>query len=296
MNGKGDNDERELERINRELARQTAAMNQRPDPEMGGLSPEQVHRLIHSPWGETGGAIQFNETIPLSDLTGSPYFREMRELLLAAVRHDGIKATAKQNLPRSFVTERMEAPGDEETKALIRKHNKVINEHDYFLVHVARVVCQVAGLLRLQKGRFVVPQKYRDLLGEERAGSLYGTLLRAFFTRFNLSYLVHYGKETPSIQRCAAYTILRLGTVAREWRTIEEIYSEVFLPALRGEIEQTQVDWTYGTPASETAYRLLHPLINWGLLEGREEKEGPIKSLESVRTSPLHNAFFRFNV
>ncbi len=295
--GDGNETDRDLDRINRELARVVAAYNQTPDPEMGNLSPEQVYRLTHSPWGGPDGAIQFNEETPLSLLTTSVHFCEMRGLLLAVVRHGGVKATAKKNLPRSFVAERMEAPGNEDEKALVRKLNKVINEWDYFELHIARVVCEVGNLLRLYKGRFVVPKKHEDLLREERAGELYGLLLRTFFKKFNMDYLSPYsGLETPSIQSHVAYTVYRLGKTAREWRRIEDLYPEVFLPAVRQEIKASQTNPFCSNPATDAAYKLFNPLIDWGLLEARKTGDGLIKSLESVRVSPLYEAFLRFKV
>ncbi len=43
-----------LAAINRMLAEETARSNAAPDPQMGGLSPDQVTRLIYSNWDEPG--------------------------------------------------------------------------------------------------------------------------------------------------------------------------------------------------------------------------------------------------
>ena len=72
---------------------------------MGGLSPEQVTRLIYSEWGEKGGAIQFTPNVPLAEFEGSEFFREVRQLLEALLDAGGVRATAKKNLPRRFVAD-----------------------------------------------------------------------------------------------------------------------------------------------------------------------------------------------
>src|SRR5690606_23280557 len=112
-----------------------------------------------------------------------------------------------------------------------------------------------------------------------------------------MDYLSPYsGLETPSIQSHVAYTVYRLGKTAREWRRIEDLYPEVFLPAVRQEIKASQTNPFCSNPATDAAYKLFNPLIDWGLLEARKTGDGLIKSLESVRVSPLYDAFLRFKV
>ena len=57
-----------LDELNRRLAITMNAHNAAPDPEMGGLSPNQVTRLIYTEWGEQGATVQFNTNVPLVDL------------------------------------------------------------------------------------------------------------------------------------------------------------------------------------------------------------------------------------
>lgn len=61
----GEGEDPSLEALNEQIAREVAAANQRPDPEMGGLSPDQVFRLLHTEWGAAGEMIQFNDDVAL---------------------------------------------------------------------------------------------------------------------------------------------------------------------------------------------------------------------------------------
>ena len=72
-----------LDEMNRRLAITMNARNAAPDPEMGGLSPNQVTRLIYTEWGEPGAAVQFNTDIPLADLEKAEFFRKTRAFLKA---------------------------------------------------------------------------------------------------------------------------------------------------------------------------------------------------------------------
>ena len=60
-----------LDELNRRMAGSVQAYNAAPDPEMGGLSPDQVSRLIYSDWGEPDGAVQVNTDVPLAELEKS---------------------------------------------------------------------------------------------------------------------------------------------------------------------------------------------------------------------------------
>ena len=70
-----------LDELNRRVAASAQAYNTAPDPEMGGLSPEQVSRLIYSDWGAPGGAVQVNADVPLPELVESAFFSQARAFL-----------------------------------------------------------------------------------------------------------------------------------------------------------------------------------------------------------------------
>jgi len=57
------------------------ARNKQPDPEMGGLSPNQVYRLINLPWEDSNFPIKFNESIELSQLKDSAFYNNTTTLL-----------------------------------------------------------------------------------------------------------------------------------------------------------------------------------------------------------------------
>ena len=147
-----------LDDLNQRLAIAMNARNAAPDPEMGGLSPNQVARLIHTEWGEPGGAVQFNTGIPLAELETAQFFRGARTFLKALHAAGGARATTGRNLPRRFVADVLPLMCDESTIEEIHRYKKVVNEQDMLPLHHARVVGQAAGLVRLSKGRFGVPK------------------------------------------------------------------------------------------------------------------------------------------
>lgn len=286
-----------LDELNRRLAGVTHAHNTAADPEMGGLSPEQVTRLIYTEWGEAGSAIQFNTAIPLGELETSAFFREARTLLKALLDSGGVRATSSKNLPRDFVSAALHRMCDDKTIKEIWRYRKTVKEEDVRPLHIARVVAQSAGLIRLHKGKFGVPGAHAALLSDERAGELYRCLFVGFFRKFNLAYAHPFAIEARGLQSCVGYTLYRLGRVAADWRPVEELPEQVLLPAVRNEIEDNIRGYEYWTVGSVLTGRLIGPLLHWGLLEGRYEQVSKFeRDLNAVRITPLFKAFLLFRL
>lgn len=287
----------DLEAVARHLDAKARAQNIVSDPDMGGLSPEQVSHLLYSSWGEPGAAVQFNVDLPSAMLESSLYFQQMRSLLQAVNEACGVKATVGGNLPRRFVTEMVDCMLDAEERERVWEFNKVLNEEDVHAVHISRVVAQGAGLLRRYKGKFVVPKKRVELLGPGREPKLFRDLFIAFFRRFNLAYLSGYGPEAAALQSGAPYTLYRLGSVAADWLEVEGAENVLVLPGVRQILEYELPDNTFWSISELLQSRILRPLVDWGVLEGRHT-EGPygFKDLEAVRVTALYRELLNFEL
>ncbi len=286
-----------LDELNRRIAIMMNARNAAPDPEMGGLSPNQVARLIYAEWGEPGGAVQFNTDIPLAELEKADFFRGARTFLKALHAAGEVRATTSKNLPRRFVADVLPLMCDEKALEEIYKYNKVVNEQDVPPLHYARVVSNLAGLVRLRKGKFGIPKSKAALLDDECAGELFRCLFVAFFRKLNLAYTHRVAFEARGLQTCAAYTLYRLGVVTRDWKPKDDLPAEVLLPAVREEIEKEIRGYEYWTTENLMTSRLIRWFLDWGMLEGRYEQESKFfKTLKAVRTTPLYAAVLRFNI
>src|SRR3546814_19281633 len=79
--------------------------NQRPREEFHGLSPEQMHRILNQPFNSPELA-RFPEL--LNSMPAAPIL-QLFELLTDAIGDDGLKPTAKGNLPRNICREAAQA-------------------------------------------------------------------------------------------------------------------------------------------------------------------------------------------
>jgi len=219
-----------------------------------------------------------------------------RKLLLAIHEVGGVKITSGGNLIRAFVTEMIETLDvNRENIDFIRKYKTTINEEDAWDLHLTRVICQSARLIRPYKGKFRVLKKAERLLDERYAGKLYKQLFIGLFTKFNLAYM---DGRCPchAVQQTLPYVLYRLGKLTWDkWRTIEELPSLILLPAVLAEVEY-KCSHSYSQLASDIlAYRALLPLVELGLLDGQQiDAPHGFSILKTVTLSPLFNEFLSF--
>ena len=288
----------EQEQIARLMAEHVWIHNTSPDPEMGGLSPEQIMRLSYLPWGEPGSPMQCHAGLTLEACERSSFFRRARTFLLAVRESGGVKATNTKNLNRAFVAEMMNVLLTDKERGEITRHYKTPNEEKVHRLFTARLVEGIAGVLQLRKGMFSVPRTKEGLLEPGRAGELFRELFLAYFVKFNLAYLVRFGPDAKSLQTHAGYTLCRLGVVAADWKAVEGLHQEVLLPAVRRELEAETAGMMFERVGGLLEWRLLQPLLDWGMLEGRFEygKSRHFQTLVSVRVTALYREFLSFEL
>jgi hypothetical protein len=276
------------------LERAAAEYNRRPHPDLGGLSPEQMDRLLRGDWF-TSGPLRVNSDVPPGDVLDADLVVNARTFLAAVQQAGGVRATAAGNLPRKFVgemLERLRFPSGHVRE--IRKFHKAINEHDVLVVHALRVVLEVAKLIRRARGRFVLRPAARELLPEAKAATLYLRLFRTVFREFSLAYLDTFGPEAPSLQHTVAFSLYRVSVTAREWRDPEQLAKEIVLPEVYAEL--TNPHWDAAASLS-IVQRVLLPLQWFGLLERKDlPPTEPYDRPYEVRKTRLFDRLIEFRL
>lgn len=281
-----------LDQLNAWLAQKAQAYNTAPQVRLSGLSPEQAALLFADDW-EGGGPLQLNEDVPLSDLGGARFLVNARVVLSMLDQEGAVKATAStKRFPRSFVAaaaDRM-VRGDE-LDELERTYKRVLNEIDYFPLHLQRVILRMAGLIKLRGGKFSITQLGRDFLEESRAGELYARLFRTHFRRFNLAYLDGYDQNV-ALQQTLAMSLYRLRQADRSWKDPAALAEKTLMEeALDQPPDHGGENQAYG----QFETRVLRPLEAFGLVEKRAV-EGARWFLpqHSYRVNGLFRRFVRF--
>jgi hypothetical protein len=252
-----------------------------------------LNDLLQCQWGDPDGVLRLSEDLALADIEGVPFFYTSRLLLTAIHEMGGARLTTAGNLQRALVREMLERGHwhDDWVKDLLST-NKVINEEDVFELHVAKIVCRLAGLLRKYRGSMQVTRRGRELLPGPDAGRLYRALFITFFTRFSLAYLDGY-PPLPLVQDAAAVSLFAMSSAGVEWRTEDELAAVMLLPPvhdmLAGTMHRGRASWLVSA-------RLLRPLMWFGLVEEREVRaEGTSDRTSQYRKTDLFDRFISFH-
>jgi len=220
------------------VGRHMQQQNQTPLDEFHGLSPEQMHGMLHFPFASPElvrlpEALTTSPTAPIMTLFG---------MLLEAIGDTGLKPTAKGNLPQKFCREAALAYWGEEVYRENTRFGGINREEDFLDLHVTRLVAGLAGLIRKYKGRFILSSNCRALLAGKGLAGLYPQLFRAYVEQFNWSYRDRY-PELRFIQSAFLFTLYLLMRYGDTWRP-HEFYEDSFLrafPVLLDELPRHQV-------------------------------------------------------
>lgn len=190
-----------------------------------GLSPEQMHVFLNRPF-HSPHLVIFAEQ-PTGCET-APIMR-LFILLSEAIGEEGIKTTAKGNLPQKFCREAAPRYWSADEYASRTRFGGINREDDFTDLNTTRLVADLAGLIRKYKGRFVLTKKCRKYLDAGDIGGLYRELLRSFVHQFNWAYLDRY-EELPIIQQSFLFTLYLLKLHGNTPRR-DSFYADCFLDA-----------------------------------------------------------------
>ena len=227
-----------LEKAQAFLDQITQQQNRRQLDEFNGLSPEQMHQILNFPFASQG-LVRFPEVLHAN--LGAPILT-LFELLTDAIGEQGLKPTAKGNLPRNFCREAALVYWGEQRYQENTRYAGINREEDFDDLHVTRLVAELAGLIRKYKGRFILSRDCRRLLARDGMTAIYPKLFRAYVEQFNWAYRDGY-PELRFIQSSFLFTLyllMRYGDISRSQVFYEDAFLRAF-PRLLDEVPPSQV-------------------------------------------------------
>ncbi len=216
----------------------TQQQNRRQLDEFHGLSPEQMHRILNFPFASPG-LVRLPEVL---DAHLVAPILTLFELLIDAIGEQGLKPTAKGNLPRSFCREAALTYWGKQEYQERTRYGGINREDDFDDLHVTRLVAELAGLIRKYKGRFILSRDCRRLLAGDGMTAIYPRLFRAYVEQFNWAYRDGY-PELRFIQSAFLFTLHLLNRYGDSWQS-QVFYEDAFLrdfPMLLDEVPPSQV-------------------------------------------------------
>ncbi len=257
------------------------------------LTIKDFYTLISTPFAENS-PIKINTDLPLFSLHQSPYFK-LTHLFLNLVHEEGkIKATKKGNLPLKLV----KALDDSGIMSLEHKESvigKPRTETEHEEIHTLRLVCRMAGLLKLQKGIFSLTKKGEKLSIEKNATTLFKEIFHTYCEKFNWSYWDGFMDEHFGQFGLGVLVLLfkKYGSEERESSFYLEKYLEIFPQFQLGIVDQEMMD-SYGYPLMERMLNIRvfeRAFYKWGLINLRKEGEREERKIY-VKSTPLLNQLF----
>lgn len=268
------------------------ARNSAPLTDFCGLSPEQMHRMLHFPFTSPHIA-RFAETF--AEPPAAPVL-DLVMMLAEACAGKGLKATATGNLPRAFCRETALAYWGKEHYEKWMLGRELRQEQDCFDLHVTRHVATMAGLLRKYQGRFLLTKRGASLREAADRGSVYLGLFRTYTGKFNWGFRDGY-EELSIVQQSFLYSLFLLAKFGAAFRPAA-FYEGKFLqafPDVLGEI-------------NEPAYRSKESYIGrcytlrtmerfayfFGLIEIKDHKPAVFRDTFEMRKRPLLDRLVTF--
>jgi len=191
-----------------------------------GLSPEQMHRLINSPF-DSPALVQFPDNFRVDGAV--PYVLFFNQLL-AAVGNNNFKPTAKGNLPRNFCRLVALKWQGEEGYANRTRYGGINSELDFFELNSFRHVCEFAGYLRKYRGKYIIGKDCQQLLKAGGQSAVYRGLFKAFITELDWGCGDGYPDQLSLIQRFWAFSLYLLQQFGDDWRPAS-FYEDTFFLA-----------------------------------------------------------------
>lgn len=175
-----------IEEMNAFVQEHMRARNARPLPEFEGLSPDQMHRLLHFAFASPevlrfDYSLEDEDRVPLLDL----WVR-----LAEAVGEKGVRATQSGNLPRELCREVMRAHLGDEGYARLVEYGEPRSESDLREIHTVRLSAEMGGLLRKAGGRFRLTRRQLDAMKRPEGRSrMLEALFGAYTRKLSWAYL-----------------------------------------------------------------------------------------------------------
>ncbi len=235
-------------------------INNTPEEDLLGFSPNQFHELVYHTY-EENSPVQFRKDISEADLDRLPLFRIAEEYLKIVDRDKKIKLTPLGALPKKIMVELYDK------KLLPDEHiemglHKLSREHDFIALKSVRHTLEIAGLVKKTYGRLSLTKKGTTLLHGNR-NSLFKAFFEAFTDKFPWSSNDGH-PQVPVGNMGSAFTIFMLHQYGDTPR-LSDFYASRYLKAFPDFINHFP-DF-YSTPEKRCSHcyaiRTFHRFLLW---------------------------------
>ena len=200
-----------------------------------GLSPKQMHAVLHFPFSGEGPLVLKKATS--TDLCAVPLLTQVKILLRIIHGMGELKLTPKGFLPVKVVA-RLYNEGPMKDRYIDRGISKLYKETDSIAVNLPRILSELAGLVKKRNGKLSLTQKAQALWHDDQ--ELLRVILMTFILKFNWAFYDGYG-ENGIGQVGAVFSLILLLKYGNRRRPAE-FYAEKYFRAYPQLLKNIQGD------------------------------------------------------
>jgi hypothetical protein len=268
--------------------------SRKPVDDFLGLSPSQMHRLLHFPFSSPE-ILSFD---PFPEGASEAPALRLFLLLAEALGETGVKLTAKGNIPPKICDAIALSWWGPEIYARQTRYGGIRTQDDFHEIGIIRILGEEGGLLLKRKGRLSVTAKCRKIRKTHGEAGVFSLLFDIYVRRFNWAYRDRY-EPLPFIQESFAFALFLLKRMGEEWRPAEE-YQEAYVrafPALLEEIPESPYRSREKTAGRVFFLRSLERFAFFFGLAEQDPLPDPFDNVTyRIRKTPLLDRLVRFRI
>ena len=275
---------------------QISAHNRTPLKEFDGLTSEEMYHIIYDPFSEQS-PVKFYQELTPAQLQQSPIFNIALDLLFYIYEQDGLKLTPKGNLQRKVMKELYAKKYllDEFIESGI---GSIRTEQDWMALHNTKIVLELAGIIRPNKGKLRLVNKWKRKLEKQEFSTIFMQFFKSYTTEFNWAYNDGYeNEETGHVGFLFLLNLVKkYGQNFRDVHFYTEKYFRAF-PMLAFEDNLFGVDGRYNSGESAVIIRFFERFAErFGFVEIKTNSIKPyFKREKEIRKTKLLDDFIYFS-
>jgi hypothetical protein len=198
--------------------------NATPSPGFLGLSPEQMHRVLYSPFQATSDLVTLNKNLSMEEFAAVPVVVETIYFLRRLGEMEPLKATVKGNLPRTFAQEMHDAFSDFPDRRF-----RIMSEEDDWKLSALRHILDMGGWLKKRRQTFFLTRRGQNVVKNGLSSDDFFHLLDTYMRKFNWASRDLY-PTLEIIQQGVLFSLFLLHRKADTYVRADEL-SKVFIQA-----------------------------------------------------------------
>lgn len=280
-----------IEELNKKAAELMNRQNAMAQVDFLGLSSDQMHRLLHFTYENTGDMVRLNPAMEREALDTVPIVNDIKLFLTTLDELEPLKCTAKGFLPIRVARLLHHSLYSRGHIGTIR------SEEESPHLHTLRLILEMCGWIKKRKKAFSLTAKGRKVLAKGFDGAAYLELFKVYTRKFNWAFQDGF-EPLGIIQHGFLFSFIILKKFANDFISPNELGDRFIyaFPMVLEEIEPNAYREPSETLAHVFSLRFLERFCEYfGLVEIRREKkkEGYGHDL-FVKTTDFYDAFFEW--